>query len=234
MHRDIKPANLCWMYRAISGHRFRPGPAPGRRRPDDHRRHAGHAPLHDPEQALAKRGYLDHRTDIYSLGATLYELVTLTAGHRWAGSAGSPPQDCPGRADPPRRLHPAIPRELETILLKAMSKEPEARYSTAQEFADDLRRYLENKPIHAKPPTIWDLVVKWSRRHTAIVRADHIAILAVVVLALLVNSILLGRERQRTVHRSCPELAESRSRQARKAVDGVLYAWSRKMARGSA
>ena len=57
---------------------------------------------------------------------------------------------------PPRKLNPAIPRELETILLKAMGKEPESRYATAQELADDLRRFLEHKPIKAKRPSAYE------------------------------------------------------------------------------
>ncbi len=169
-----------------------------------------------PEQALAKRGYLDHRTDIYSLGATLYELVTLRPaidGQDRQEVLRKIAQDEP---TPPRRLDPAIPRELETILLKAMNKEPETRYATAQELADDLRRYLDDKPIKAKPPTVWEHAVKWSRRHTAIV-TSALAILAVAVLALVANSILLGREQHRTA--TALKLAESQSRQARKAVD---------------
>ncbi len=62
----------------------------------------------------------------------------------------------------PRRLDPAIPRELETILMKAMAKEPAARYATSRELADDLRRFLEDKPIRAQRPTRWERVVEWS------------------------------------------------------------------------
>jgi len=171
-----------------------------------------------PEQALAKRGYLDHRTDIYSLGVTLYELVTLRPaidGHDRQEVLRKIAQDEPA---PPRRLNPSIPRELETILLKAINKEPESRYATAQELADDLRRFLEDKPIKARRPNLVGRAARWSRRHTAIVGAA-LAILAVCVLALLVNSILLGREQHRTA--AALKLAESRSRQARKAVDSM-------------
>ena len=93
-----------------------------------------------PEQALAKRGLVDHRTDIYSLGVTLYELLTLEPAY-----AGSDRDDllrqiavCAPR--PPRRLRPSIPVALETIVLKAIAREPERRYASAQDLADDLER----------------------------------------------------------------------------------------------
>ncbi len=217
VHRDIKPANLLL---DIQGNLWVTDFGLARLQDD-----AGLTITGDllgtlrymsPEQALAKRGYLDHRTDIYSLGATLYEFVALRPavdGQDRQELLRKIAQDEPAL---PRRINPAIPRELETILLKAMSKEPESRYSTAQELADDLGRYLDEKPIKARPPTVWEHAVKWSRRHTVVVGAA-LAILVVAVVALLVNSILLGREQRRTV--AALELAESRSRQARKAVD---------------
>ena len=97
-----------------------------------------------------------------------------------------------------------------------MTKEPDGRYQTAQELADDLRRFLEDKPIKAKRPTLRERAVKWSRRHPAIL-GTAFAILTVTVLALLVNSLLLRREQSRTA--AALKLADARSGQARKAVD---------------
>jgi len=105
------------------------------------------------EQALAQRGYLDHRTDIYSLGVTLYELITLRPavdGQDWQEILRKIAQDEPALL---RGFNPATPHELETILLEAINKEPGLRYATALELADDLRRFLEDQPIKARRPT---------------------------------------------------------------------------------
>ncbi len=115
-----------------------------------------------PEQALGKRLVLDHRTDIYSLGSTLYELLTLhplVDGRDRQEVLRRIAQDDP---IPPRRLDPTIPRDLETILLKALSREPEDRYTTAQELADDLRRFLEHRPIKARRQNLLERAFKWA------------------------------------------------------------------------
>ena len=150
-----------------------------------------------PEQALARRGYLDHRTDIYSLGATLYELLTLRPaieGQDRQEILRKIAQDEPA---PPRKVNPAIPRELETIVLKAMSKEPESRYATAQELADDLQRFLEDEPIRAKRPTLLDRCVKLARRHIAVMGAAFLVLLLAAG-GLVTSVILIGRERDAT------------------------------------
>ena len=72
---------------------------------------------------------------------------------------------------PPRRLNLAVPVELETIILKAIAKNPGDRYATAQELADDLRRFLEDKPIKARRPTLAQRARKWARRHRPLVWA---------------------------------------------------------------
>jgi serine/threonine protein kinase len=100
-----------------------------------------------PEQAQGKRALLDPRTDIYSLGVTLYELVTLEPA-----LPGDDRNDVLRRIvqeepRPPRQLRRAMPKELESIVLKAIEKNPSDRYATAQDLAEDLRRYLEDKPI---------------------------------------------------------------------------------------
>ncbi|MBI3848623.1 MAG: VCBS repeat-containing protein [Planctomycetes bacterium] len=130
-----------------------------------------------PEQALARRETIDHRTDVFSLGVTLYELLTL---HR--PFEGKTSQDVLGQiisAEPPspRRWSPTLPRELSTIILKALEKDPNRRYSSAAAFGADLRALLEFKPIAARPASAVSRILKLARRHRA-------ATAAVVVVAL--------------------------------------------------
>jgi eukaryotic-like serine/threonine-protein kinase len=122
-----------------------------------------------PEQALGKRVLIDGRTDIYSLGVTLYEMVTLQTAFESRDRQELLRQIADEEPQSPRKLNGSIPRELETIVLKAMSKEPESRYGTAQELADDLERFLEHKPIRAKRPTLRERAAKWSHRHWPVV-----------------------------------------------------------------
>jgi WD40 repeat protein/serine/threonine protein kinase len=149
-----------------------------------------------PEQALAKRVIVDHRTDIYSLGATLYELLTLEpafAGHDRQELLRQIAFEEP-RA--PRRIEKVIPGELETIVLKALAKNPGERYATAQELADDLRRFLEDKPIKAKRATLVQQIKKWARRKPAMAGVILLSVLALVLAAGLVSGLVLLRDAQ--------------------------------------
>jgi tetratricopeptide (TPR) repeat protein len=141
-----------------------------------------------PEQALAKRMIVDHRTDVYSLGATLFEMLTLRPVFE-----GDDRQELLRQIafdDPirPRRLNQAIPAELETIVLKALEKDPQERYETAKQLADDLRNWLEDRPIQAKRPGLLARAQKWSRRHKSLVRAIGLG-LVVAVVALAVSTV---------------------------------------------
>src|SRR5262249_46828388 len=124
-----------------------------------------------PEQALAKRVSVDHRTDIYSLGVTLYELLTLEVAFPGRDREEVLRRIAFEEPQAPRLRNKAIPKELETIVLKTMEKSPEARYATAQELADDLRRFLEDRPIRAKRPTLVQRAAKWGRRHKTAMKA---------------------------------------------------------------
>jgi WD40 repeat protein len=176
-----------------------------------------------PEQALAKRTVIDHRTDVYSLGATLYELVTLQPaidGQDRQDILRKIAQEEPAR---PRHLNPAVPRDFETILLKAMNKEPELRYGTAQALADDLRRFWDDKPIKAKRATLLEKVGRWSRRHRLVVAAAA-GVLLLATVGLAVATVHLAREQLRT--REQRDIAEARTIEAldkRETLERNLY-----------
>jgi len=206
VHRDIKPANLLL---DVQGNLWVTDFGLARLQDDTGLTITGDLlgtlRYMSPEQALAQRGYLDHRTDIYSLGATLYELVTLRPAVDGEGRQEILRKIAQDEPIAPRQPNPAIPRELETILLKAMNKEPGSRYATAQELADDLRRFLEDKPIKAKRPTAWEHLGKWSRRHKPLV-GSAVAVLVLAVVGMAVGMVLLARkqaelERQRDAAR---------------------------------
>jgi WD40 repeat protein len=140
-----------------------------------------------PEHARGGRRVADHRVDIYSLGVTLYELLTLE--HAFPGEDREEliRQITTDEPRPVRRLDPAVPADLETIVGKAMAKEPNERYLTAQELTDDLKRFLEDRPIRARRPSLWQQGMKWSRRNRPYVWSLGL-FLVLAVLASVVGS----------------------------------------------
>lgn len=120
-----------------------------------------------PEQLLAKRVVVDNRADIYSLGVTLYELLTLRPAFSGSSRAAILRQVAFEEPTPPRSINRRIPVELQTILLAAMAKNPDRRYQTARALAEDLRRFSENTPICPPRPSPVERAIDWvSRRRT--------------------------------------------------------------------
>jgi hypothetical protein len=186
-----------------------------------------------PEQALARRGVMDHRSDVYSLGATLYELLTLRPIFEGRDRNELLRQIAYDDPPPPRRVAPSVPPGLETIVLKALRKEPGERYATAQELADDLGRFLDHRPILARRPGVADHLRKWARRHPSVAASGAVVLLLLSIGSLLSAALIRGeqartraeqqkaeaayrRERQRA------EEAEARFRLARRSVDELI------------
>ncbi len=224
IHRDIKPGNLLidgrgklWVtdfglaqFHEVGGLTIS-GNLPGTIR------------YMSPEQATGQRVILDHRTDIYSLGVTLYELVTLRPAF----------DDVDGRLlirhiaseEPPapRTIDRAIPADLETILLKSMAKSPADRYQTAQALADDLQRFLDHQPIRARRPRPLERLAKWARRHKPLVAAG-VLLLFFTAIGFLASTVMVAREHVKTKVAYQREIeqraaAERNFQQARQAVD---------------
>ena len=166
LHRDIKPANLLldakgnlWI---TDFGLARIGADSGMTMTGDI---VGTLRYMSPEQVMAKRVTIAERSDIYSLGVTLYELLTLHPATSGQDREAVLKQIAFGEPTRPRRLNKAIPADLETVLLKAITKDPAERYAPAQALADDLRSYLDDRPIAAKRPGPLKRTVKWVRRH---------------------------------------------------------------------
>lgn len=169
-----------------------------------------------PEQAAGKLALVDQRTDVYSLGITLYELLTLETpfgeGDRQELLQKIATEELPS----PRHARPCIPADLETIVNKAISKSREHRYATAQELADDLKRFLEGRPTLARRRTVADRAGKWVQRHRRAVWAAA-GMAVVLLIAVAVAAVLILREHQKTV--AALEQAEANFHQARQVVD---------------
>jgi eukaryotic-like serine/threonine-protein kinase len=117
-----------------------------------------------PEQALGKRGKVSRQSDVYALGATLYHLVTGRPPFQGETITEVLQQVLNNEPLAPRLLQPSLPRDLETICLKCLEKDSPRRYRSAQELAEDLGRFLEDKPIHARPVGALGKAGKWCRR----------------------------------------------------------------------
>ena len=118
---------------------------------------------------------------MYSLGVVLYRLLTGEVPFKGTIRAIID-QVLNDEPKPPRRIDPAVPRDLETICLKAMAKSPASRYATAREFAEDLRRFLTGEPIKARPAYFWERTWRWVRRHPAAAALATMSLIAALTL----------------------------------------------------
>ena len=168
-----------------------------------------------PEQITAGRTPLDHRTDIYSLGATLYEMLTLHPPFAGKGRDQVLAQIMHKEPKLPRRVNAKIPVDLETICLKALEKDPDRRYQSAGDMAEDLRRYLNRFAIVARRVGPIGRLRKWVKRHPALA----FSLTGAILLAGLAGGLayryhLLDEQRQADQRRHDQEVRKEKLRAA--------------------
>jgi len=187
VHRDLKPSNVLFDGDGIP--KITDFGLAKRLEVDDGHTQSGQVigtPSYmAPEQAQGHVHQIGPAADIYALGATLYEMLT-----------GRPPFKAPSTMEilhqvihedvmPPSRIQAHVPRDLETICLKCLQKEPRKRYGSALELAADLRRYLDDRPIRARRTPPWERGAKWVRRHPTTATLLTLSAVASVILLLV-------------------------------------------------
>jgi serine/threonine protein kinase/WD40 repeat protein len=233
VHRDLKPANVllaCGVQESelvAANHGMRStayglpkiadfGLAKWLAEDSGHTEHGdvlGTANYMAPEQAAGHIDLIGPATDIYSLGVVLYELLTGRVPLQGTTTLETLALVRSEEPVSPRRLQPQIPRDLETICLKCLEKEPAGRYASAAELADDLHHFLHHLPIRARPITFWERGWKWAKRRPAVAALSvALALVAVVGVAAVA---WLWRQAEQTAEREflARRTAESNQRQ---------------------
>ncbi len=229
VHRDVKPSNLLVDLRnklwITDFGLARVQDSPGVTVTGDM---LGTLRYMSPEQATGKQALVDPRTDIYSLGASLYELLTLRPA--FPGEDRQAVLQTIANQEPilPRTIDPAIPVDLETIVLQAMAKSRDERYATAEQLADDLNRFLDGKPTFARRPTVADRAAKWVRRHRLIASLAAVFLLILTAVS-TTGALLLSREHDRK--QVALATAEENWQQAREVVDRFGTQFAQQLAR---
>ncbi len=219
LHRDVKPSNLLL---DTEGHLWITdfGVA---KMSDERDELTGTGDLIGTLRYMAPqrvRGIDDARSDVYSLGLTLYELATGTPAFASADRGELMRAILDRQPTRPGRLNPKLPRDLETVILKATGPEPSQRYPTADALADDPRRFVEDRPALASRTSLPRRLVKWTRRKPVIAGLAAIAATAAIVAFAGVSAALFQADRLLEVERTArQEQAAQRDRTER-----ILYA----------
>jgi eukaryotic-like serine/threonine-protein kinase len=162
-----------------------------------------------PEQVLGLRT-LTPATDVYALGAILYEMLTGRPPFKAATPVDTMMQVTQDEVVPPRKLQSATPSDLETICLKCLEKEPTKRYASATALAEDLQRYLRGEPILARPANTVERFVKWARRKPTLAGLLGMVMVALLILSAAVVLLWQANNRETLLR----EVAEANARRA--------------------
>jgi serine/threonine protein kinase len=194
LHRDVKPANLLL---DLHGTVWVTDFGLAKATDSDDLTHAGDV-IGTLRYMAPERfeGQGDHRADVYALGLTLYELLTLRPAFGAENRAKLVKDVTAAAPTPPRQINPAIPRDLETVVLKAIQRDPALRYQNAANLADDLRRYVEDRPIFARRASKAEQAWRWCRRNPAV--ASLVATVLLVSLAGASVAAVIARQQHET------------------------------------
>jgi serine/threonine protein kinase len=183
-----------------------------------------------PEQVRGLTDQISPATDVYSLGAILYE--TLTGRPPFKGTTPLSTLEQVSSQEPlsPGKIQRNVPRDLETICLKCLEKEPARRYPTASELAEDLDRFLQGRPILARPTPTWDRMAKWARRRPG--SAAAVAGLFTLSFLLLGGGVYYNRQlhRQMRAARNAEQNALEQRNLALKTLNRLVYDVQEKLA----
>lgn len=212
LHRDIKPANLLVDLQGVAWIADF-GLAKALEHDDASQTGtiAGTLRYMAPERF---HGEADARSDVYSLGLSLYEMLTLRPAYESSHPSALVQRiarEAPAR---PRAVNPEVPTDLETIVLKAIAREPIHRYSTAQELGDDLQRFLEDRPIHARRANAVERLWRWSRRNPAIAALTGLAVTLLILIAVVAS---VGYVKTSIANRQVRDALASESREREEA-----------------
>jgi eukaryotic-like serine/threonine-protein kinase len=243
LHRDLKPANIMlgpygetlvvdWGLAKVIGQLDVPladgdgGFDPGSSGPSDTTSQGtvpgttiGTLAYMSPEQARGLIDKLGPPSDVYSLGASLYELLTGQVAFQPGTIADVVPKVLAGDFPAPRTVDRSIPVPLEAICLKAMAKEQEDRYDSVRALARDLEHWLADEPTAAHPESRLEQMGRWIRQHRALTYTTTAALIAISMVAIIAAFVIDGARRNETVARL---QAETNLRMAQKAVDDYL------------
>jgi len=219
VHRDLKPANVLLSAggtpKITDFGLARQGAGSGETRSGDI---LGTPSYMSPEQAAGRNSEIGPATDVYALGATLYELLTGRPPFRADNAIETLRQVVDQEPVSPSQLQPSMPRDLVTVCLKCLQKSPIKRYASAEALADDLRRFLDGRPIQARQTPTWERTLKWARRRPALAGLYALAIVAAVVLGLYtiwLRDALDETEHQRSAAQKAQKDAEAAAEERR-------------------